>query len=437
MSHAIHSVRVNSELDVLVSRQRSRQIAALCSFSNQDQVRISTVVSELARNIFNYAGVGTVEFSVATDETLQSLMIRFTDDGPGIADLDLILSEQYKSTTGMGLGILGARRLMDSCEIATAGDGTTIVIKRSIPKGSAQLTPAFITRMSEQLGILPDGAALAESRQHNQELAAALATLKSQQEELKAANAAVVSVYAALDLKAAQLQQADVRKDEFLAILAHELRNPLSAIAMAAGSLGHPGVNMARMGEMGALITRQVGHMGKLVEDLLDVSRVTRGMVEIHRQQVDLRTVVQNAFEQLTAAIEAKGQHLETTLPKQACQVTGDELRLTQVVSNLLSNAVRYSPRGAMIGVALSAHGSTVTLTVSDNGNGIEPALLPRLFDLYVQAENSTSGKGGLGIGLTLVKSIVELHGGSVAATSAGRGLGSRFEVCLPLRTPA
>ncbi|MES2899903.1 MAG: ATP-binding protein [Pseudomonadota bacterium] len=432
MSHAIHSVKVSSELDVLVSRQRSRQIAALCAFSNQDQVRISTVVSELARNIFNYAGVGTVEFSVATDEKLQSLVVRFTDDGPGIADLDLILSEQYKSNTGMGLGILGAKRLMDSCEINTAPDGTTIVIKRSIPGGSGRLTLAHISSMSEQLGVLPDGAALAESRQHNQELAAALDTLNAQQEELKAANAAVVSLYAALDLKAAQLQQADVRKDEFLAILAHELRNPLSAIAMAAGSLGHPNVTLDRMGQMGALITRQVGHMGKLVEDLIDVSRVTRGMVEIHRIPLDINVIVRNAIEQLAAAVEAKDQQLKITLPEHVCMVAGDELRLTQVVSNLLSNSVRYTQAGGHIEIALWARDGYVTLTLSDNGIGIAPALLPRLFDLYVQAENSSSGKGGLGIGLTLVKSIVELHGGTVAASSEGPGLGSRFDVRLP-----
>ncbi len=434
MNQSIVSVAVTTELDVLVSRQRSRQIAALCSFSNQDQVRISTVVSELARNIYNYAGVGTVEFGILTDASTQSLVVTFKDDGPGIPRLDLILSEKYQSQTGMGLGILGAKRLMDSCEIDTdPSRGTTIVLKHCLPKGAGIMTAAHISGLRDKLGVLTDSAALAESRQQNEALAEALATLKTQQEELHAANAAVLTLYAALDLKAAQLQQADVSKDQFLAILAHELRNPLSAIGMAAGSLGHPNVTIERMGKMGALITRQVAHMAQLVEDLLDVSRVTRGMVTIERSPVDLLQVVQGACEQLAPAIAEKGQVMLPLVARGECVVAGDAVRLTQVLSNLLTNAVRYTPDGGSIGIELIGTEPTITLAVIDNGMGIEAAMLPKLFELYVQAENSPSGRsGGLGVGLSLVRSIVELHGGSVAAFSAGAGKGSRFEVRLP-----
>ena len=433
MVSLVWSVRIATELDVLVSRQRSRQIAALCHFGDHDQIRIATVVSELARNIFNYADSGTVEFAIDSSSARQSLSITFTDTGPGIADVDLILSGGYKSQTGMGMGILGARRLMDKFDLATdSGQGTTIVVQKCLPRTAPTLTPRQIEGMAAQFGALPDAAALAEVRHHDAALAQALETLKVQQDELKAVNQAVIELNAALDLKAAQLQQADVRKDEFLAILAHELRNPLSAIAMAGSAMSHPAISRNRSLELGTLITRQVGHMDRLVEDLLDVSRVTRGMVAIERKPVDMRHVVRSVVEQLGPVIAAKRQLLKQSLPGEPCYVEGDLTRLIQVGSNLLSNAARYTPEGGRISIALNSGEGTVRLQVVDDGIGIDRLLLPRLFDLYVQAENSTSGKGGLGVGLSLVRSIVELHEGTVSASSEGSGLGSQFEVCLP-----
>jgi signal transduction histidine kinase len=237
-----------------------------------------------------------------------------------------------------------------------------------------------------------------------------------------------------LDEKAAALQQADRSKDEFLAILSHELRGPLSAAGMAARLLQAPDVSPARATQMGELIGRQVVHMSTLVEDLLDVSRVSRGLVEIARAPVDLADVVAAALEQVAPAAQLKGHTLVQTLPAEAVMVLGDKVRLVQVLGNLLSNSIRYTQDQGDIAVALERQGNWAVLTVRDNGAGIDLALIPRLFDLYVQAERSTSRTGGgLGLGLALVKNLVEAHDGTVIASSEGTGQGSVFTVHLPL----
>jgi CheY-like chemotaxis protein/two-component sensor histidine kinase len=173
--------------------------------------------------------------------------------------------------------------------------------------------------------------------------------------------------------------------------------------------------------------------MSKLVDDLLDVSRVTRGLVRIEKVSVDLKDSLRGAVEQVRSAIEAKGQHLSVEVPDDDLCVCGDRTRLTQVLSNLLANANRYSPAGASIRVEAGLSGQHIALSVEDNGQGIDPALQPRIFDLFVQAERTVDrSEGRLGIGLALVKKIVELHDGTVAVHSAGAGQGSRFTLRLP-----
>jgi signal transduction histidine kinase/CheY-like chemotaxis protein len=230
-----------------------------------------------------------------------------------------------------------------------------------------------------------------------------------------------------------ELEEGSHRKDEFLAMLAHELRNPLAGISTAAELLKLGRGSQARIAQTADVIGRQVRHMTKLVDDLLDVSRVTRGLVMIDKQPVDLKEALRGAVEQVHATIDAKRQRLSMHVPEGEVSVCGDRIRLTQVISNLVGNASKYSPEGRAIGVELRLLPTTVELEIEDEGQGIDPGLLPHVFDLFVQAERSPDrAQGGLGIGLALVKRIVELHEGSVAAHSAGRGRGSRFTVCLP-----
>ena len=237
-------------------------------------------------------------------------------------------------------------------------------------------------------------------------------------------------------LVAEELKAANARKDEFLAMLAHELRNPLAPISTAAQMLKLSGADPRRIAHASDVIGRQVRHMVELVDDLLDVSRVTRGLVELEREPVDLKSVIQNAIEQARPLIEKKGHTLSTRLGAANVTVTGDRKRLVQVIANLINNAAKYTPDGGEIMVCADPVPETgqVKLSVRDNGIGIEAALLPDIFELFTQARRTPDrAQGGLGLGLALVRSMVNLHGGHVEAHSDGPGRGSCFSVVLPL----
>jgi PAS domain S-box-containing protein len=233
-----------------------------------------------------------------------------------------------------------------------------------------------------------------------------------------------------------KLRTADRRKDEFLAMLAHELRNPLAPISAAADLLRIGRLDEARLRQSSAIIGRQVRHMTSLVDDLLDVSRVTRGLVTLARAPVAARTIVDEAIEQVRPMFEARRQHLAVDIAEPDAFVLGDKARLVQVLANLLNNAAKYTPEGRRIDVAarVDAARGRLLLTVRDEGIGMEPELTGYVFDLFTQGERSVDRtQGGLGLGLALVKNLVELHGGTVACTSPGLGQGSTFEVALPL----
>jgi signal transduction histidine kinase/ActR/RegA family two-component response regulator len=231
------------------------------------------------------------------------------------------------------------------------------------------------------------------------------------------------------------LRLADRRKDEFLAMLAHELRNPLAPISAAAQLLNMGPPDSARVERTSAIIARQVAHMTGLIDDLLDVSRVTRGLVVLARDQVDLRRVIDDAVEQVRPLIEARRHQLTLNLDLDAgpAFVEGDPKRLVQVVANLLNNAAKYTPEGGRLGIWMGLTPDHVLVSVTDNGIGIAADLLPTVFDLFSQAERTPDrAQGGLGLGLALVKSLVELHGGMVTAASEGRNMGTEFTVRLP-----
>jgi PAS domain S-box-containing protein len=234
------------------------------------------------------------------------------------------------------------------------------------------------------------------------------------------------------------LRLADRRKDEFLAMLAHELRNPLAPIGSAADMLRIAYANEPRVKQISDIVARQVAHMRHLVDDLLDVSRVTRGLVTVEKKPLDLRRVVLEAVEQSRPLVDARRHRLEMQAGDHPLTIDGDHTRLVQVVTNLLNNAAKYTPEGGRIDVLLTEDRGQARLTVADNGNGIGADLLPAVFDLFTQGSRTLDrAQGGLGLGLALVRKLVELHGGSVDAASAGAGKGSTFTVRLPLLADA
>jgi PAS domain S-box-containing protein len=237
-----------------------------------------------------------------------------------------------------------------------------------------------------------------------------------------------------LQRRAAQLAETDRRKDEFLAMLAHELRNPLAPIRNALEILKMRGADEAIVASARAMMERQFQHLVRLVDDLLDVSRIHRGKIQLRKERVDLGTMITRAVETARPVIDAQGHELTVSLPPRRLFLQGDLTRLAQVVANLLNNAAKYTEGAGRIWLSAEQEGDAVVLRVRDTGIGIRQELLPQIFDLFVQSDRALDrAQGGLGIGLTLVHRLVEMHGGTVAAHSAGQGQGSEFVVRLPL----
>jgi PAS domain S-box-containing protein len=230
-------------------------------------------------------------------------------------------------------------------------------------------------------------------------------------------------------------EQANRAKDEFLAMLGHELRNPLAPIVTALQLMKLRATEPASREQQ--IIERQVKHMVRLVDDLLDISRITRGMIELRKSRIDVRDVLAKAVETVSPLLEQRGHHFEVQVPPEPALVEGDGARLTQVFVNLLTNAAKYTEPGGHIRLSLRHRAREVIVEVSDDGAGIAADLLPKIFELFVQGEQAGTARsaGGLGIGLALVRSLVALHGGSVAASSDGAGSGSTMTVRLPAVT--
>jgi len=236
-----------------------------------------------------------------------------------------------------------------------------------------------------------------------------------------------------LQSRAEALAEADRRKDEFLAMLAHELRNPLVPILTGLKTFQLVEPKIPKLQRARDAMERQVRHMVRLVDDLLDVSRVTAGKIELRKDLIDVATVVQQAVQTSQPLMAEKSHALMIALPAERLELVVDPARLAQIISNLLSNAAKYTDSGGRIELSAAAAGDDVEIRIKDNGRGIRPEMLPQVFGLFVQSDRTLDmAQGGLGVGLTLVKRLVELHGGTVTAHSAGEGTGSEFVVRLP-----
>ncbi|HET9515709.1 MAG TPA: ATP-binding protein, partial [Gemmatimonadales bacterium] len=226
------------------------------------------------------------------------------------------------------------------------------------------------------------------------------------------------------------------RKDHFLALLAHELRNPLAPVSNAVAIMRRKAIADSELAWCRDVIERQTSQLSRLVDDLLDVSRITLGKIRLRKEPLDLSAVVADAVETSRPFIDAKGHQLTITMPEKPIRLMGDAARLTQVIANLLNNAARYQAPGGLIGVSLAEEDGHARIAVRDRGIGIPPESLVHLFELFSQGEREPDSQGGLGIGLSLVKTLVGLHGGTVTAFSAGPDTGSEFVVQLPALPP-
>jgi PAS domain S-box-containing protein len=241
-----------------------------------------------------------------------------------------------------------------------------------------------------------------------------------------------VQLFAREQTARAEAEAANRAKDQFLALLAHELRNPLAPIVTAAALLRHPDASATVVQQAAGIVARQAGNLARLLDDLLDVSRITRGKVELNRERIETAEIVARALEMASPQIEARQHLLTVDVPRPGLAVEADAVRMAQVVSNLLNNAAKYTEPQGRIAVTAGREGDEVVLRVRDSGIGLSAEMLPRIFDLFVQARQSLGRQGGLGLGLAIVRVLVELHGGTVEARSEGLGHGTELVVRLP-----
>jgi signal transduction histidine kinase/FixJ family two-component response regulator len=443
MRWPILTVRIEYEHDVVAARRRARQIAALLGFEAQDQSRIATAVSEIARNAFNYANGGKVEFQVEADAAQQNLLIEVKDQGQGIADLESVLQGQYQSSTGMGLGIIGAQRLMDVCEIrSTPGSGTTVLMKKNLPKRAPAATAERLRAITDLLASESPQSPLEEIQQQNTELLRLLDELRRRQDDLERlnheladTNLGVIALYAELDEKASALKRADETKSRFLSNMSHEFRTPLNSIM----ALSHLLLSRSD-GDLTEEQEKQVGFIRKgagalleMVGDLLDLAKIEAGKVDVRPAEF----TVENLFGALRGVFRPMLTNKDVDLifegPGEISGLYTDEGKLTQILRNFISNALKFTERGEVrVRAARAAGADDVTFQVSDTGIGIPVADQGRIFEEFTQVENPLQRHAkGTGLGLPLCRRLARLLGGDVAVESES-GAGSTFSVTIP-----
>ena len=437
---------IYTESDVVLVRQRARQIAALLGFDAHEQTRISTAVSEIVRNAYLYARGGQVKFSL-DDYAPERLTILISDRGQGIPNLSAILAGNYQSETGMGLGLLGARKLMDIFRVETVHDqGTTVELGKALPVQATKVTAQLVSHIGTELAKLAPTSPMEEIRQQNLALLGALDALRSRQAELDRLYREVADANTQLKDKAGALERttasehaarsvaeaAVATREELLAIVSHDLRNPLNVIVNCACVLqktSRDGSEGDRVHKAAETILRATDRMVRLIADLLDLAQIQAGKLAIEQTPQDAAGLIHEGVETLRPLAAIKNLQLGGMCSK-GLQVHCDRERVLQILSNLVGNAIKFTPEGGSIFIEAQAIGLEARFSVRDTGQGISAAELPRIFDRFWQSQSKNHA--GIGLGLSIVKGLVEAHGGHPWVESK-LGTGTTFFFTLPL----
>lgn len=434
------TLEIRYEQDVVLSRQRARQIAELIGFEMQDQVRIATAVSEIVRNAFQYANGGRVEFLIE-GKNPQIFLISIRDRGPGIANLQDILNGRYTSKTGMGVGIAGTRRLLDQFQIQSSERGTQVLMGKELPPRLGELTANHVLRIIDQLAQRSPQNPYEEIQQQNQELLQALEEVRKREEqltqlnrELEDTNRGVVALYAELDEKAASLQQANELKTRFLSNMSHEFRTPLNSILSLTRMLLErmDGDLTSEQEKQVVFIRKAAEGLSELVNDLLDLAKVEAGKIVVHPARVEvgeLFATLRGMLRPLLLHNSAIALSIED--PVNIPPLYTDEGKVAQILRNFISNALKYTEQGE-VRVSARVSGSQVVFAVADTGIGIAPQDQERIFEDFVQVESHLQKRvKGTGLGLPLSRKLAELLGGTITLTSTV-GVGSTFSLSIP-----
>jgi signal transduction histidine kinase/DNA-binding response OmpR family regulator len=436
------TIPLRHDRHVVQARQRARDIAALLGFEHQDQIRLATAASELARNAFRYASGGSVSFFV-TKASPQMFIVSVTDKGRGIPNLDEILNGRYVSKTGLGMGLIGTKRLMDHFEIETSSSGARVECGKKIPITAKMVTAALIKAISSELAVGEAADPFQEVERQNQELLKTLADLKEKQEqladlnrELEDTNRGVVALYAELEQHADDLRKVSDLKTRFLSNLSHEFRTPLSSISsLTRLLLAETDGNLAsEQAKQVTYIQKSASELSELVNDLLDLAKVEAGKVDIrprHFEVGDFFGALRGMLKPLLAgnSLDMSFEATPGLLP-----LYTDEGKLSQILRNLISNSLKFTRKGHIRVTAESEAGGWIVFRVADTGIGIAAEDQQRIFEEFVQIEGELQNQvKGTGLGLPLSRKLAELLGGSLEVESS-LGLGSTFIVKIPSR---
>ena len=437
------AIAIEHETDIILVRQRTRNVAAALGFDAQDQTRITTAVSEIVRNTLEYGGGGRIEYGIAGSAPEQALTIMVEDQGRGIADPAAILEGRHRSTTGMGVGIVGARRLMDGFALDSApGKGTRVSMAKTLPKRVQPLGTADLKRIAAAVSVQELADPVAEVRRQNREMLAQLDDLTQRQtelayvnRELQDTNRGVVALYAELEERADHLRRADQLKSRFLSNMSHEFRTPLNSILSLSRLLlsRTDGVLSAEQDKQVQFIRKSAENLIELVNDLLDLAKVEAGKTVVSPREF----VVEDLFSALRGMLRPLlvGDAVllifedATDIPP----MNGDEGKVSQILRNFISNALKFTERGEVrVWAQYDRDAETVTFRVRDTGIGIAARDIDTIWEEFGQVSSPIQKRvKGTGLGLPLSRRLAELLRGSVEVDSEP-GQGSVFTLTLP-----
>jgi signal transduction histidine kinase len=442
MNRSLLRLELAQDRDIVTARQRARQVSALLGFDPQDQVRIATAVSELARNAIRHGGGGTIEFALMTTQ-FPALQIVISDRGPGIPNLDDAMSEPLGGE--LKLGLVAARRLMDSFDVYSGkGRGTTITLGKFLPRRGERFDIARVTAIANELSANGTVDPATELQQQNQELLRSLEELRLRKEELAHLNAeledtnrGVMALYAELEERAAHLRVADETKTRFLSAASHEFRTPVNSILALSNILLHrlDGDLTAEQEKQVSYIRQAAEQLSTMVDDLLDLRKVESGKLQLRVETftvADLFGALRGMFKPLSvkdsvSLIFEDGANLP--------ELHTDQGKVSQILRNLISNALKFTEAGTVrVSAKLATGTDMIVISVADTGVGIARENHRRVFEEFSQVENPLQkAVKGTGLGLPLSQRLAGLLGGSIDLQSE-LGQGSVFSLAIPLR---
>jgi signal transduction histidine kinase len=431
-------IYVRRESDIIKVRDRVRRLAREMGFDSTTQIKITTAVSEVTRNIYEYAKSGAISLSLAERGLDTGLQLTARDDGPGISDATLraIMRGSYQSDSGLGVGLSGTRKLMDEFDIQTTpGEGTRVTFIKWMPRAAAENIKDRLEELRAFFNKDAGDSAIEELQQQNRDFVRILSELEEKREELEELNRQLNESNRELNEANAKLRELSELKEEFLALTTHDLRSPLTVISgvISFFTSGRLGELSPEQQNMVAMMERNTQSLIELVNDLLDASKLESGSMRLDVTSIGLSGLLDELREAMEPLAKEKEILLQEKLAPELPPVEADRTKLRRILVNLLSNALKFTPKGGRVEVSAELEGDRIRLTVADTGVGIAPEDVERLFDKYEQARSrATRGEKGTGLGLYITRQLVELHGSEIQVKSE-LGRGSVFSFTLPV----